>query len=203
MTNQLNAKSMQIGVCLLFTALFCTNATAAVTLDLGEATANQLGAGGTISVGVFASSDASDVMSGFTLPLDVNNDGNSLPAGFSLNATPIQNSIYKTNLNQGMNGVVDVDGIVNGSGDDETLTTSQTRLFDLVIDFDGTVTSGTTIPIGIINPTPVINQFKFSGPASPSVSTILDGEMRIIPEPSSVLTLMSGLAILLVSLRRR
>lgn len=198
---------------LLCTGVLATAARAAVTISIDDVV---VPAGTTARVGVYASSDSADVISGFNLPTDVNNDGfvdsdldliAELPEGFTYNASVLQNSVYAdigydTPLAQLL--LINVDGIATGSGDDIQLSAARTKLFELVIDVAGTVQPGTVVPIQIIAPpAPFEPLFNVAGPNDPVVAIPTPGVPALgsitvsgIPEPTLMCMVLPALALL-------
>ena len=153
--------------------------------------------GNTALVGVFASSDAGNVISGFNLPMDFNSDGLlALPSGFVQNATPVQNALYANTALDTPASIIpaNVDWIPTGSGSNATLGTdfsTLTKLFDLAIDVGGSVPTGTVVPIEIRIPAaPLQSLFNIAGPSSPTVAAPstgvpVFGSISVVPEPGS------------------
>ena len=76
------------------------NCKAGIVVSIDRATAL---AGQTVLLGVYASSDTADVISGFNLPFDYNSDGfvdaqndgmGDLPIGFSLASPPLSGIVF-------------------------------------------------------------------------------------------------------------
>ena len=175
---------------------------ASVMISLDDVT---VPAGSTALVGVYATSDQGDVMSGFNLPFDINNDGyvdatgdgtSDLPAGFSLNSPPMINMIYANagfDLPQPQIVLIGVDGIPTGSGADANLSGIRTKLFDLSLHVDAAAVPGTRLPLSIIVPNaPFQALFNIAGTNSPTVAAPVvgqpvEGSITVaLPEPSVV-----------------
>ncbi len=180
------------------------SADAAVVLTMSNVA---VPAGSPALVGVFAASTTGDVISGFNLPTDINDDGfvsngtgttaSKLPAGFALDATPTPNAVY---VNTGFDqpypqiALINVDGIATGSGNNITLTATPTLLYDLAIDVGRTVTGGTVVPLEIEVPAaPFSPLFDVAGPNTPTVTAPAAGApvfgsitvTAAVPEPSA------------------
>jgi hypothetical protein len=186
-------------------------ARAAIYVDIGDALVLP---GQTAVIGVYAYTDSGDVLNGFNFPLDINNDGNMFPAGFSYNATPIANEVITpTTLNLAFNGLVNlpagIDGMVNAAaGPNIALGTisSPTKLFDLRIDVSGSVPLNTAIPVSLLtNTNPPVNIFNISG--SGSFGGHSNGAIIVaVPEASELIAAASGASLgglMLVANRRR
>jgi hypothetical protein len=115
-----------------------------------------------------------------------------LPAGFSLNATPIANALYSNtgfDMPQPQIMLADVDAIPTGSGANETLGATPTKLFDVVYNVAGSVPVGMVLPLRILIPGGGLeNLFNVAGPNNPSVSVPSPGmptvgSLTVIPEP--------------------
>jgi hypothetical protein len=149
-------------------------------------------------VGVYASSNSNDVISGFDLPLDINDDGYTagiLPAGFKLDPSDVRNAIYgNTGLDmpQPQTTLINVDGIAVGSGANEQLTSTPTLLFDLAFDVADTVPDGTSLPLEIEVPNaPFQSLFDVAGPNSPAVAAPTNGSpvygsITVVPEAGGI-----------------
>jgi hypothetical protein len=171
--------------------------------------------GGTAYVGFYAQSNTGFAISGFNLPTDINDDQMStLPAGFTLNAMPIQNAIYTNTFFDTTSGSLVpamVDGIVTGNGVDEPLTATPRKLFDLVINVATNVPVGTQVPITLLIPGNGLNTlFAVSGPNNPpvfapTINTGVTGYIAVVPEPSSfaMLSLVGVMGGCVVAWRRR
>lgn len=147
--------------------------------------------GSSAFVGVYASSDANDVISGFNLPLDINNDGTAaIPTGFVLANPTVQNVLYPNTMYDIPPSVVpaNVDAIPTGSGANVPLTVALMKLFDLVINVDASVPVGTVLPMQIIVPaSPLQSLFNIAGPNNPTVSLPTlgmptMGSITVVPE---------------------
>ena len=192
------------------------SADAAVVLTMSNV---RVPAGSPALVGVFAASTTGDVISGFNLPTDINDDGfvssgtgtttGKLPTGFTLDATPTQNDVY---VNTGFDmpypqiALINVDGIATGSGNNITLSATPTLLYDLVVDVSKTVTAGTVVPLEIEVPAaPFAPLFDVAGPSTPVVTAPAAGApvfgsitVTAVPEPSAVwLLVLAGAASIL------
>jgi hypothetical protein len=123
---------------------------AAITISIANVA---VPAGTEAIVGVYASSNSGDVMSGFNLPLDINDDGTApLPTGFTLNGSGFTNALYaNTALDTPMPQItlINVDSIPTGSGANTTLSATPTLLFDLAVNVAGSVPAGTVVPLEI------------------------------------------------------
>ena len=194
---------------------------AGVVISIDKVTSQ---AGRTVLLGVYASSTSGDLLSGFNLPFDYNNDGfrdaqndglGDLPTGFSFAPTPITNVLYSnTGLDQPRPQVqlINTDSIVTGTGADIALGTSQnpTKLFDLVVVIDPTVAEGTVLPFQIKVPaSPFSSLFYVAGPNTPVVNTPDQSSPAIgsitivaVPEPGSV-ALVLAVSILAGGICRR
>lgn len=176
----------------------------------------------TAIVGVYASSDSGDVISGFNLPLDINNDGfidgdgdnkSDLPSGFSLGSPSLRNVMYTNtafDMPQPQIGLIEVDGIPTGSGANVMLSTVRTKLFDLAVDVASGVPPGTRLPLRIIVPiSPFQSLFNIAGPNSPVSSAPeqgvpVSGSITVaIPEPSAHFAIFGGVAMISWCSRRR
>ncbi len=163
------------------------------------------------------------MLTGFNLPLDVNNDGNqSLPTGFSYGSPIINNAIF---ANTGYDtpptaAVAGVDAIPTGSGSNVVLSSVRTKLFDLRIQTAPNVAPGTVLPISIeIPPAPFSSIFNIAGFANgnlaagkplvlaPTLGTPVTGFVTVaaIPEPTTLayLALTSAAATRLLKRKRR
>ena len=190
---------------------FATSANAAVTLSISNVI---IPSGSVAIVGVYASSNSSDVISGFNLPLDVNDDGFTagiLPAGFKLDANDLRNSIYaNTGLDtpQPQITLINVDYIATGSGGNVQLSSVPSLLFDLALDVAGTVPVGTRVPLEIEVPNaPFQTLFDVAGPGSPVTSAPTTGSpvygsitVTSVPEPAGIA--LAALPALLLLTRR-
>ena len=194
--------AMSVAAAVVVGGLAAAPAAAAVTLSIADV---QVQAGQTAYVHVYASSTAGDVISGFNLPLDYNDDGfvdrngdgvGDLPAGFALAAMPIANATYGNtgfDTPQPQISLINVDGIPTGSGQNLTLTTARTLLFDLAITVAPTVAVGTVVPLEIEVPAaPFGPLFNVAGPFSPTVAAPtagapVFGSIRVVgvPEPAA------------------
>lgn len=169
-------------------------------------------AGTTAAVGVYASSDTADIISGFNLPTDLNRDGFSnglLPDGFSVNPSVLQNAIYN---NTGFDtpafqiALIDVDGIATGSGSNVQLGVAPTLLFRLLIDVGPNVPVGTVLPLEIEAPAdPFGALFNVAGPTNPTVAAPLVGvpvlgSITVTPEPTAAAFVVAAAGVLM---RRR
>ena len=158
---------------------------AAVTLSIGNV---RVPAGSTALVGVFAASDASDVISGFNLPLDIGGPGfngdadvdgrGDLPAGFTYDLSLIRNAVFTDTtfpadrsvpsdptVSDIFNDAYGIDGLPTATmGDTVTLSTTPTKLFDLAIDVDASVAAGTVLPFSILLPDANPSAFDVAGP---------------------------------------
>ena len=186
------------------------NCNAGIVISIDRVTAV---AGQSILLGVYASSDSGDEISGFNLPFDYNSDGfvdiqndgfGDLPTGFTFSVMPVSNATY---LNTGLDRpkpqiqLVDVDTIVTGTGDNIRLGDSlnPTRLFNLVIESSSTVPVGTVVPFQIKVPDqPFTSLFNVAGPNVPRVTFPTPGSpatgsitIVAVPEPSSVILFLS------------
>jgi hypothetical protein len=156
-------------------------------------------AGTTAVVGVYASSNDGDIISGFNLPLDINDDGmEALPTGFTLNGSGFSNAVY---ANTGLDTLepqitlINVDSIPTGSGTNIMLSTTPTLLFDLDVNVAGSVAAGTVVPLEIEVPaSPYSPLFNVAGPdtptvAAPVIGTPVDGSITVVavPEPAAIL----------------
>lgn len=180
-----------------------------VIISMDNATAL---AGQTVLLGVYASSDSGDVISGFNLPLDYNSDGfvdqqqdrhGDLPAGFSLDAIPIRNALFaNTGLDQPFPQTLlfNVDSIPTGSGANITLSNVPTKLFDLVIGTDSTLATGTVLPFQIKIPaSPFESVFNVAGPNNPIVVLPITGSPALgsitivaVPEPNGIALVLAA-----------
>ena len=206
----------------LVTGLAAGPASAAVTVSIGTVTV-PAGSATTALVGVFASSNSGDVISGFNLPFDYNNDGfvdrngdgvGDLPAGFSLGGPLVRNALYPNNtafdMPQQQDVLANVDGIPTGSGANVTLGTTPTRLFDLAINVAATVPAGTVLPFEIEVPAAPFNVlFNVAGPnaptvAAPTAGSPVFGSLRVtaVPEPATAAALAAA-GVALLGRRRR
>lgn len=176
---------------------------AAVTITIGNVFTP---AGSTVSVGVFASSESTDIMSGFNLPMDLNNDGvnASLPAGFTQAATAFTNAIYaNTGLDaNASSNFINADFIGTGSGVNVQLSSTPTKLFDLVFNVGPSVPVGTVLPMKIFIPgSPLSTLFNIAPPGtvvtSPTTNTPAAGSITVTPEPATIgLLLVAGAPLL-------
>lgn len=196
--------------------LCVTQARAAIVIDVEDVWVPP--GAGTAYVGVFASSNASDAITGFNFPIDVGNDGNIFPSGFTLNGTPIQNVIpgygAVMTFNTTQNVSFNIDGIVNiGFATNVTLTSTPVRLFDIVVNYGPAVLGGTSVPVIVDSNTannggPPVNQFRLdTTPTSAGLSaTVLAGSINAIPEPGVLIpilaTILSGGAMYFTRRRR-
>ena len=184
------------------------NAGIVISIDRVSAIAGQ-----SILLGVYASSDSGDVISGFNLPFDYNSDGfvdiqndgfGDLPTGFTLSLVPVSNTAYfNTGLDRPMPQIqlIGVDTIVTGTGDNVRLGNSlnPTKLFDLALEIAPTVPVGTVVPFQIKVPNqPFTSLFNVAGPNFPTVTFPTPGSpatgsitIVAVPEPSSVILLLS------------
>ena len=185
-------------------------ASAAVRISVADVRV-PAGSATTALVSVFASSTTGDVISGFNLPLDYNNDGyvdrngdgvGDLPAGFALDAVPTRNAVYADtgfDTPQPQISLIGADGIPTGSGGNLTLTATPLKLFDLAIDVAATVPAGTVLPLDIFVPAdPFGPLFNVAGPNDPAViapqaGTPVFGSVTVVgvPEPTAA----AGLAV--------
>lgn len=170
----------------------------------------------TARVGVYANSDFQDLISGFNLPLDFNNDGTApLPAGFSLPAAAdvTVNEIYADtafDTPQPQITLIGADGIPTGSGPNVQLFAGNTKLFDLQVIVDASVPVGTVLPLSVFVPAaPFTPLFNIAGPNDPAVAapvagTPVFGSITVIdiPEPGA-LALVAGAAVLARRVRRK
>lgn len=198
---------------LVLAVLFSINvAMAGIVISIDRETAL---AGETILLGVYASSETGDVISGYNLPFDYNSDGfvdvqndgiGDLPLGFTLAPSPLTSISY---ANAGLDQpfpqlqLVGTDAIVTGTGSDIVLGNSlnPTKLFDLVVVTDPSVAAGTVVTFQIKVPeAPFASLFNVAGPSSPSVLSPSQGVPVVgsitivaVPEPSSIGLLLSVL----------
>ncbi len=160
--------------------------------------------GETVLIGVYASSNIGDIISGFNLPMDFNVDGfvdvandgiSDLPSGFALNAFPLRNQIYaNTGLDrpQPQLTLIAVDAIPTGSGNNVVLGPNPTKLFDIAVNVSGLAKAGDTMPIVIKLPdAPLSSLFNVAGPNNPSVALfspgiIAAGSITVVPEPATL-----------------
>ena len=191
-----------------------------VIISMDNATAF---AGQTVLLGVYASSNSGDVISGFNLPLDYNSDGfvdqqldriGDLPAGFSLDLIPIRNSIFaNTGLDRPFPQTLlfAVDSIPSGSGVNTTLSDIPTKLFDLVIDTDPSLAVGTVLPFQIKIPAnPFESGFNVAGPNTPTVVLPAIGSPALgsitivaVPEPSGIALVLAAATFCFIGKRVR
>lgn len=179
-------------------------------------------AGTTALVGVYASSDTGDVISGFNLPLDINSDGfldsnsdliGDLPPGFTLASPPIANAVYNNtgfDTPQPQIGLIDADAIPTGSGTNITLSTTPQKLFDLVFEVAASVPAGTRMPLEIFVPaSPLSALFNVAGPNRPTINSPVLGQPSlgsitvVVPEPANIVLLLSALSFGICTRRRR
>lgn len=175
--------------------------------------------GQTTSVGVYAAG-VGEVISGFNLPIDFNNDGyidgadldtlGELPAGFTFGPGLIANSIF---ANTGLDApplqlaLIDADTIATGSGSDQGLSAVPTKLFDLVINVGPGVPAGTVLPFELFDDGGFFNVTNpvLGGSAvvlAPTLTTPVFGSITVVvPEPGT-LTLLAAAAVPALARRR-
>ncbi len=175
-------------------AAVASPATAAVTLSIDNVFVPPASVA---IVGVYAASNSNDVISGFNLPFDINDDGYTagiLPAGFTLDANDLRNKLFaNTGLDtpQPQITLINVDSIPTGSGSNVQLSSTPTLLFDLAFDVAATVPVGTVMPMEIEVPnSPFQTLFDVAGPGSPTVAgptngSPVYGSITVIPEPAT------------------
>ena len=195
---------------LLVVIIANANCNAGIVISIDRVTAI---AGQSILLGVYASSDSGDEISGFNLPFDYNSDGfvdiqndgfGDLPTGFTFSLVPVSNATYfNTGLDRPMPQIqlIGVDTIATGTGDNILLggSLNPTKLFDLAIEIAPTVPVGTVVPFQIKVPDqPFTSLFNVAGPNFPTVTFPTPGSPAIgsitivaVPEPSSVILLLS------------
>ena len=205
-------------VALLASLMISSFCNAGIVISIDRETAL---AGETILLGIYASSDSGDEISGFNLPFDYNSDGfvdvqndqiGDLPAGFSLtNIAPstdaFANAVFaNTKLDRPFPqlSLINADFIATGSGDNIVLGNSLNpmKLFDVTIQVSPNVPVGTVVPFQIKVPSqPFSSLFLVAGPNSPTVflpviGTPATGSITIVavPEPSSIVLLLSAAA---------
>jgi len=174
--------------------VLASTASATIIFDVAEVTANP---GDTALVTVFASTDASDILTGFNLPTDVGatasgvaaTPGNGMPAGLAYNATEMQNIdanfadlvSFNTGLDASLNptgGGTWIDGIANGSGQNVQLSSTPVALFSYAIDVPVSAPPS-VISVDIVSTGPV-DQFGASTDAGPALVSSLGGSIQII-----------------------
>ena len=210
-----------IHVLAVLTALTCSgNCKAGIVISIDHAMAH---AGDTILLGVYASSETGDSISGFNLPFDYNSDGfvdsqgdgiGDLPTGFALAPTPLSFRIYSdTALDRPSPQIqlIGADAIATGTGGDVKLGNSllPTKLFDVVVVVAPNVAVGTVVPFLIKVPNdPFASLFNIAGKDSPTVLLPTQGNpatgsitIVAVPEPTSIFLLLS-LAIFLIPAMR-
>ncbi len=178
--------------------------------------------GQTAVVGVYAASDSGDILTGFNLPLDFNNDGPSpLIAGFSFGTPTLSNILYaNTNFDiPASAALAQVDAIPTGSGASITLSAIPTKLFDLRINVAPFVAQGTVVPISIEVPqAPLSSLFNIAGFADgniggprpdvllPTLGVPALGSITVsvVPEPSTLgIAALSAIGVLVGRRRGR
>lgn len=167
-------------------------------------------AGGVASVSFFASSSTAQQVSGFNLPVDIGPVGTGLPPELSfVTGDAVINEIG--GVTGGLNtapaslSLNNTDAIVNVTGfAPVTLSTSQTLLFDLLLDVSTTALPG-SFPVTINNGGAVGDGLNFNvldengDEIDIADTTIVAGSVNIaaVPEPSSlalVVLAVGGLA---------
>jgi hypothetical protein len=156
----------------------------------------QVSPGGTVEVGVYATSSAGHNISGFNLPLDVGADGKeTLPNGFTFRDPIIRNALFSNtgyDVPEPQITIVDVDAIPSGfvpAIQAVTLSNVPTKLFDLVFDVGPAVPIGTVIPLRIVSDP--LGLFNITSPSlavatNPPLGEVARGSITVVPEPSSV-----------------
>ena len=161
--------------------------------------------GGTATVGVYIASTSADVLTGFNLPLDINNDGfvdantdlvSDLPIGFAFGVPAFTSALYAdTGLDRPFPQMLlyDIDAIPTGSGVDVALSMTPTKLFDLVFNVDVSVPVGTVVPLQIRDLAfPFTGVFTIAGRpepvvSAPTVGSPVFGSITVVaPEPSCI-----------------
>lgn len=152
--------------------------------------------GGVALVGVFASSNMGDNISGFNLPLDIGADGKRpLPTGFTFRVPPLSNLLFSNtgfNMPEPQITIANVDAIPSGfvqANQAVTLSAVPTKLFDIVIDVGPGVPVGTVVPIHILRDS--LGLFNVTSPnggivSVPGVGTPAIGSITVVPEPGSL-----------------
>lgn len=177
--------------------------------------------GGTATVGVYIASNSGDVLTGFNLPLDINNDGfvdsnldlkSDLPTGFTYGTPALTNALYTdSGLDMPFQQVrlYNIDAIPTGSGADTPLSVTPTKLFDLVFNVAVSVPVGTVVPLEIRDlPFPFTGVFTIAGRPNPTVaaptvgSPVLGSITVVSPEPAGLGLLTVGAAMLIRRRRR-
>jgi hypothetical protein len=209
-------KTARIAIALLL-GLCVAQSQAAIVIDVEDVWVPP--GAGTAYVGVFAYTTTPltpEAITGFNFPIDVGNDGNMLPSGFSLNAMPIQ-TVYSggtMTFNTSQNALFNIDGIVNVSfATNVTLTSSASpiRLFDIVVNYGPAVLGGTSTPVIVDSDTAnngglPFNRFTLSTSPSSATFSVVAGSINAIPEPGVLIpilaTILSGGAMYFTRRRR-
>ena len=210
-----------IHVLAVLTALTCSgNCKAGIVISIDHAMAH---AGDTILLGVYASSETGDSISGFNLPFDYNSDGfvdsqgdgiGDLPNGFSLAFPALSHIIYSnTDLDRPSPQIqlIGADAIATGTGGDIRLGNSltPTKLFDLVVVVASNVSVGTVVPFLIKVPNdPFASLFNVAGKDAPTVLLPTQGNpatgsitIVAVPEPTSIFLLLSLVIFVIPAMR--
>lgn len=152
--------------------------------------------GGTVEVGVYATSSAGHNISGFNLPFDIGADGKeTLPNGFTLRDPIIKNALFSNtgfDVPEPQITIADVDAIPSGfvpAIQAVTLSNAPTKLFDLVFDVGLAVPVGTVIPLRIVSDP--LGLFTITSPSlavatNPPLGEFARGSITVVPEPRSV-----------------
>lgn len=159
-------------------------------------------------LGVFASSNTRETLQSFNLTIDFGNNGRGMPAGFAFPGGTLNNADIITGplLTSAVTvtGIAalpappftqNYEGVFNASGQSLALSSTPTKLFDILVDVSAL--SG-SIPVSIrIGNNPALFQVQTDALLRNEVVTtdltLASGSITVVPEPGSCLMLAGAL----------